>query len=74
MSVPRKSLISTRTAVKKAIIATGPVETTESKETNLKASGLSALSMKKKKSAPIAAFKSALKRHAFKRVNFKRKD
>ena len=50
MSVPKKSLISSRAAVKKAIIATAPAETTESKGTgSLKASGLTALSMRAKK-------------------------
>lgn len=59
MSVPKKSLISSRAAVKKAIIATAPAETTESKGTSpLKASGLTALSMKKKKRM-VTAFKVA---------------
>ena len=70
MSVPKKSLISNRVAVKKAIIASAPTQGTESKETgSLKASGLTALSMKKKKGVnafkhtvlkPATAFKSTM--------------
>jgi len=47
MAIQKKSLINNRAAVKKAMIATTPVEPAESGE--LKASSLSALSMKRKK-------------------------
>lgn len=58
MSVPKKSLISNRVAVKKALIATQPAESGEGNP--LKANSLTAQSMKKKKDALfIRSFKSA---------------
>jgi hypothetical protein len=60
MSVPKKSLISNRVAVKKALIASQPAESAQ--ENSLKANSLTAQSMKKKRS--IAVFKT-LKREAF---------
>jgi hypothetical protein len=47
MSVPKKSLISNRVAVKKALIASQPAETEQ--ENPLKANSLTAQSMKRKK-------------------------
>jgi hypothetical protein len=57
MSIQKKSLISNRVAVQKALIASQPAE---SGETNpLKASSLTAQSMKKKKFIAHKAFKKA---------------
>ncbi|HXY02717.1 MAG TPA: hypothetical protein VEI49_04025 [Terriglobales bacterium] len=47
MSVPKKSLISNRVAVKKALIASQPAEFEQ--ENPLKANSLTAQSMKKKR-------------------------
>jgi len=47
MSVPKKSLISNRVAVKKALIASQPAESEQ--ENPLKANSLTAQSMKKKR-------------------------
>lgn len=50
MSVPKKSLISNRMAVKKAIIANAPADGAQfAASGSLKSTGVSALSMKKKK-------------------------
>jgi hypothetical protein len=50
MSIEKKSLISNRAAIKKAMIASQPVETTEvsGDPKSLKATGLTAQSMKAK--------------------------
>jgi hypothetical protein len=47
MSVPKKSLISNRVAVKKALIASQPAESEQ--ENPLKANSLTAQSMKRKR-------------------------
>jgi hypothetical protein len=52
MSVQKKSLISSRAAVRKALIASNPVESVETNP--LKASSLTAQSMKKKRLAHTA--------------------
>jgi hypothetical protein len=55
MSVPKKSLISNRVAVKKALIASQPAET----EGNpLKVNSLTAQSMKKKRAMMFKALKA----------------
>lgn len=59
MSIEKKSLISNRAAIKKAMIASQPVEVTEASDDakSLKASSLSAHSMKAKQAAAITLFK-----------------
>jgi hypothetical protein len=66
MSIQKKSLISNRVAVKKALIASQPAEVGEANE--LKANSLTAQSMKKKRLA-ISAFKTT----AFRVMSLKRK-
>jgi len=60
MSIEKKSLISNRAAIKKAMIASQPVETTEvsGDAKSLKATSLTAHSMKSKRAAVKLSKKS----------------
>jgi hypothetical protein len=65
MSVPKKSLISNRMAVKKAIIASAPADGAEfTASGSLKASAASALSMKSKRALTYKAYKSQVAKKA----------
>ena len=75
MSVPKKSLISNRVAVKKAIIASAPADGAEfTASGSLKASGASALSMKNMKQTTLSMknMKKTFNKTAFKVAAYKK--